>query len=172
MSRYDTIVEIEKFNPYHDSKGRFSTADAATQFTYAPGKSKAHDMAIAREKERHRASVEGQKAAVDKQKASIVAAKPKKGEFDIYMNEHGKKMRRTVSGRIDAENNIGYHKGNGRGAQWRSTDLSTGLSFGRFSGTLKGIQQETADIWDKIAKIKGEKRYAEMVDSFNKAPKW
>lgn len=52
-SGYDTIVEIEKFNPFHDARGRFSSADNATQFTYAPGKSKAHDMAIAREKERH-----------------------------------------------------------------------------------------------------------------------
>lgn len=52
-SGFDTIVEVEKFNPYHDAKGRFSSADSATSFTYAPGKSKAHDMAIAREKERH-----------------------------------------------------------------------------------------------------------------------
>ena len=48
----DSIVEVEKFNPYHDAKGRFSTADGHTSFTYAPGKSKAHDLAIAREKER------------------------------------------------------------------------------------------------------------------------
>ena len=48
----DVIEEIEKFNPYHDAKGRFATADGYTSFTYAPGKSKAHDLAIAREKER------------------------------------------------------------------------------------------------------------------------
>lgn len=44
---------IEKFNPYHDRLGRFSSPGGATSFTYAPGKSKAHDMAIAREKERN-----------------------------------------------------------------------------------------------------------------------
>ena len=49
-----TFNEILKFNPYHDARGRFSTADSSTQFTYAPGKSKAHDLAIAREKERHK----------------------------------------------------------------------------------------------------------------------
>lgn len=54
--RYDDLVEVEKFNPYHDSRGRFSTSDGAASFTYAPGKSKAHDNAIAREKERHAAS--------------------------------------------------------------------------------------------------------------------
>ena len=48
----DEILEIEKFNPYHDSKGRFTTSGAATSFTYSPGKSKAHDNAIAREKDR------------------------------------------------------------------------------------------------------------------------
>lgn len=48
----DHIEHIEKFNPYHDERGRFTSAGAATSFTYAPGKSKAHDMAIAREKER------------------------------------------------------------------------------------------------------------------------
>lgn len=65
MSKYDTIeevtvaktfAEILKFNPYHDSKGRFATANSAASFTYAPGKSKAHDNAIAREKERHAAA--------------------------------------------------------------------------------------------------------------------
>lgn len=54
--RFDTLVEIGKFNPYHDAKGRFSTAGGATSFTYAPGKSKAHDLAIQREKERHAAA--------------------------------------------------------------------------------------------------------------------
>ena len=41
-----TFAEIAKFNPYHDAKGRFASANAATSFTYAPGKSTAHDKAI------------------------------------------------------------------------------------------------------------------------------
>lgn len=44
----DHLVEIEKFNPYHDSRGRFASANGATSFTYMPGKSNAHDLAIAR----------------------------------------------------------------------------------------------------------------------------
>lgn len=47
-----TFDEILKFNPYHDSRGRFATAGTASSFTYAPGKSKAHDNAIERHKER------------------------------------------------------------------------------------------------------------------------
>jgi len=47
-NRYDTIVEVQKFNPYHDRLGRFSTSSGAASFTYKPGKSKAHDLAIQR----------------------------------------------------------------------------------------------------------------------------
>ena len=46
-----TFAEIAKFNPYHDAQGRFASADSAASFTYAPGKSTAHDKAIQRGKE-------------------------------------------------------------------------------------------------------------------------
>lgn len=47
-----SYADLRKFNPYHDSRGRFSSANSAASFTYSPGKGKAHDKAIAREKER------------------------------------------------------------------------------------------------------------------------
>lgn len=43
---------VEKFNPYHDRFGRFTTAGTAISVTYRPGASAAHDRAIEREKER------------------------------------------------------------------------------------------------------------------------
>ena len=46
-----TFAQIMKFNPYHDRQGRFASAGAAASFTYAPGKSTAHDAAIQRGKE-------------------------------------------------------------------------------------------------------------------------
>ena len=52
MSNTKTFEEILKFNPYHDRLGRFATAGGASSFTYAPGKSNAHDKAIERHKER------------------------------------------------------------------------------------------------------------------------
>ena len=52
IDKAKTFEEIIKFNPYHGKDGRFTTAGGATSFTYRPGASKAHDMAIAREKER------------------------------------------------------------------------------------------------------------------------
>lgn len=52
---FDMIEEVEKFNPYHDELGRFSTADRYDQFTITtrdPGKQHLADAAIAREKDR------------------------------------------------------------------------------------------------------------------------
>lgn len=43
---------IMKFNPYHDSLGRFSSGGSAASFTYKPGASTAHSKAIEREKEK------------------------------------------------------------------------------------------------------------------------
>lgn len=167
MQNYEYLVEIEKFNPYHDSRGRFTTPGNATQFTYAPGKSKAHDMAIARAKEQHKESAENSTAKITAQKAAIATAKTKKGEFDIYMNINGKKFRRTVSGRIDAENGIGYAKS--EGGWWNATDLKSGLAITRGTKTLKGVQQATADVWEKIVQAKNGKQYAGTVRNFNSA---
>ena len=52
--KMDYIVEVQKFNPYHGKDGRFATAGNHASFTYAPGKSRAHDLAIARETERQK----------------------------------------------------------------------------------------------------------------------
>lgn len=79
--RYDTIVEVEKFNPYHDARGRFSTAGGATSFTYAPGKSRAHDLAIQREKERQ---------------AAMGGGTPKQGLVSGYGEKHAKAIEKLV----------------------------------------------------------------------------
>lgn len=55
QSDIDTIVELEKFNPYHGPDGRFTTADSATSFTIrtrAGYQQYMADNAIAREKQR------------------------------------------------------------------------------------------------------------------------
>ena len=57
--RYDEIEEVHKFNPYHGYHGYFSTAEGATSMTFKPGASRAHDNAIAREKERTGSSSSG-----------------------------------------------------------------------------------------------------------------
>lgn len=61
-----SFTEIIKFNPYHGSDGRFASASGYASFTYSPGKSKAHDMAIAREKERQAAGAAAGNKAEEK----------------------------------------------------------------------------------------------------------
>lgn len=50
LDRYDVIVEVRKFNPYHDGIGRFTTPGGAVSFTWKPGASADHDRAIQNEK--------------------------------------------------------------------------------------------------------------------------
>lgn len=59
VAKARTFAQVIKFNPYHDKSGRFSSANGAASFTYSPGKSKAHDMAIARERERAKTAAGG-----------------------------------------------------------------------------------------------------------------
>lgn len=64
---------IRKFNPYHDSRGRFTSAGGAASFTYKPGASSAHDNAIVREKDAdfRNADLKTFAASVVKSKATI-----------------------------------------------------------------------------------------------------
>lgn len=55
QNRFDEIEEVEKFNPYHDERGRFASANSYASFTIHtkdPKKQHMADAAIAREKER------------------------------------------------------------------------------------------------------------------------
>lgn len=78
--RYDTLVDVEKFNPYHDARGRFTTASGATSFTYKPGKSKAHDLAIQR---MQAAAAAKQKQTQAKPKAPPKPAAPPKPKKNV-----------------------------------------------------------------------------------------
>lgn len=79
-NRFDQIVEVEKFNPYHDQYGRFSQANAATLFTYRtkdPNKQHWADNAIAREKERDAAGLNGPPSTKKPKKKPAKETKPK-----------------------------------------------------------------------------------------------
>ena len=76
-NRYDTIQEVEKFNPYHDARGRFATAGNYSSFTYKPGKSKAHDLAIQRMKQRQQAAASKPSSSSASKPAASTASKPK-----------------------------------------------------------------------------------------------
>lgn len=82
---FDEIVEVKKFNPYHDAKGRFSSANGAASFTYSPGKSKAHDMAIAREQTRSATAA----SSTDTSDAAREIAGGKHNSLEGYLDENG-----------------------------------------------------------------------------------
>lgn len=75
--RFEHIEEVEKFNPYHDSRGRFSSSNGYASFTYKPGQGKMYDLAIQREKDRQ-AAAEGKPAAAAKP-AQVDTSKPPAG---------------------------------------------------------------------------------------------
>lgn len=83
---FDELIEVQKFNPYHDAKGRFASANNYASFTYAPGKSKAHDMAIAREETRSATAA----TSTDTSDAARELAGGKRNSLEGYLDENGK----------------------------------------------------------------------------------
>ena len=92
---------VEKFNPYHDKRGRFTTASGATLFTYAPGRSKAHDKAIANEKAKHEQALADEKAKRSKvmtnPSGNLIADRKKEWEGADYAVQ----FKNNTYGRID-----------------------------------------------------------------------
>lgn len=84
VNRTDSIVEVEKFNPYHDARGRFTTAGGGGKFYATPGKSKAHDNAIAREKERKANAVGGRQSLSDEGKEAYDLEMENATQFEAY----------------------------------------------------------------------------------------
>lgn len=81
-------ITFQKFNPYHDSRGRFTSANGATSFTYAPGKSKAHDKAIQR-----------QKAQAEADDAGLYSLRVHDTDGSVYEYEEGDMDRiRSIAG--------------------------------------------------------------------------
>lgn len=86
-NRFVKIVAVEKFNPYHDSLGRFATSSGYASFTIRtrdPGKQHMANAAIAREKERAAAA-----EAAAKPKFTFTPAKTKKEAVAYAQDELG-----------------------------------------------------------------------------------
>ena len=116
-NRFDQIVEVEKFNPYHDERGRFSQANSATLFTYRtkdPNKQHWADNAIAREKERDAAGLNGPPSTKKPTKQPTKETKPKNplgNPKTISGVERGEPMSREEANSGNANPN--YDQGGG-----------------------------------------------------------
>lgn len=98
-----TFEDVLKFNPYHDGKGRFASANSATSFTWRPGASMMHDKAIAGEKDRtHRSDFR------DKIKGLILTSytyNPK--EMPQMLVGIGKEVAKEIDSRFKAKKKAG-----------------------------------------------------------------
>lgn len=162
-SQYDEIVEVGKFNPYHDSKGRFSSASGYASFTTRtkdPSKQHMADMAVAREKDR--ASAAGGGAAgsgSDKPKEkpaednSTIAGTGKSTLPESVLNKCREVEAKTVSRKtekmtvIDADGNVILEKSGGKGSvsfgaregfYMNDTTTVTHNHPGEYGGTFSG----------------------------------
>ena len=170
-----TFDEVLKFNPYHDQTGRFATADGATVFTYAPGKSKAHDNAIAREKERHEAGGSAYEKALDEEQSKVLAMKP--NEQALYVFEHdGETEDNCVAAMKNGEtealvkNYFAVMKANGDPTPTKPTSgqvkaqLKDEVEYGR---KYDGYEEARTDYIQKMTGMNAEESAATMKE-FNK----
>lgn len=154
---FDVIEEVEKFNPYHDSQGRFSTADAAAHFTIRtrdPNKQHMADMAIAREKDRHKES-ESKKPAADPLKNPRTIAGVKRGKPMTWKKADGEST------------NPNYDKDPG----YRTNCQSCVVTFeARLRGYDVQTKPNTPD--SKLGKLARDTRLAWLDPATGEKPAW
>lgn len=96
------VVDVEKFNPYHDAKGRFTTADGATLFTYRtknPLMQSAADKANEREKKRTAAEDEAKKPG--NRKLNLNQDSIRRANDNSLMGSAGTVLAREAQSRVD-----------------------------------------------------------------------
>lgn len=98
-------VEFEKFNPYHDRRGRFTSANAAASFTYSPGKSKAHDEAIARAKDEHKEDERKEKKKRGMERWKAEHEKKEKANEKRRNTRERNKLKRRIQRFVDSRDN-------------------------------------------------------------------
>lgn len=164
QSQIVEIVEVEKFNPYHDSRGRFSSANGYASFTTRtrdPSKQHMADAAVAREKERSATSAEAeepkeapkQEQPQEQPKNTISATSTKSELPDSVLNKCQEVEAKTVSRKtekmtlVDADGNVILEKSGGKGSvsfgakEGFHMNESTTLTHnhpGEYGGTFSG----------------------------------
>lgn len=171
-----TFDEILKFNPYHDQRGRFATAAGATVFTYAPGKSAAHDNAIAREKERHAAEAGSDYAkALDEEQAKVLAMAPNEQALYVFKH-HGETEDNCVAAMNNGEtealvkNYFAVMKANGDPTPTKPTSEQVKSQLKdevENSHKYKGYEEARTDYIQKMTGMEAEEAAATLTE-FNK----
>lgn len=163
------IVEVEKFNPYHDARGRFASANGYASFTTRtrdPSKQHMADAAVAREKDRTKASAgadkpketpkqeEKPKEQPKEQPKNTISATSTKSELpDSVLNKCKEVEAKTVSRKtekmtlVDSDGNVILEKSGGKGSvsfgaregfHMNDTTTLTHNHPGEYGGTFSG----------------------------------
>lgn len=147
----DTIEEVGKFNPYHDSLGRFSTGHGAASFTVRtkdPNKQHWADMAIARAK--------GEKPGAATKPVATKA--PEKRDYKTLNKTTANEMRhemgqsRTQIGETDYKSMVGKTWGQGYFQTSNSFEINEMLRDGVQISKMPPADQETIKTLDKHMK--------------------
>lgn len=139
----DYIIELEKFNPYHDARGRFATSNSHSFFTIQtkdPGKQHLADFAIAREKERYKEKQD----ALDKEKRKQERKKKEKKQETANSdnNKSDFKPAKTKKEAVEyAKNNLGFQK----------VSYGTKIDI----DTINSINKVITDVQTKYPEVKG-----------------
>ena len=166
--RYDEIVELEKFNPYHDRLGRFSTADGAASFTYKPGQGAMYDNAIAREKERDKQGLTPSSKTPAKPKAPKKEKKPSdplNNPASIAGVERGDPMTRSQANNNRVNPN--YFKAPGYQTNCQSCVVA-------YEARLRGynVQTKANTRGSKLDELSRDTRLAWIDPATGKKPDW
>lgn len=152
---------VRKFNPYHCHTGRFTTANGAHSFTYSPGKSKAHDLAIEREKKRH--------AAAGSSNESKAPSKPQYKGNNATQKDHLKETHGDMDHMFDDDS---------RRKCIETCEKMTGADKDQATSFYNAVQSYTGGGYDSIRDYYQTgntwgKREAENLEKFIEAsPKW
>lgn len=139
----DCIIELYKFNPYHDERGRFATSNSHSFFTIHtkdPGKQHWADFAVAREKERYKEKQD----ALDKEKRTQERKKKKQKQetTNTVNNKSDFKPAKTKKEAVEyAKNNLGFQK----------VSYGTKLDV----DTINSINKVITEIQAKYPEVKG-----------------
>lgn len=88
--RYDTIEDVTKFNPYHDSRGRFSDGNSIGSFAPIRGKTPNGQRLLQQYKERH-------KDDIPASPPSTVGTRPRTGLASGLGEDHAKKIEALIA---------------------------------------------------------------------------
>lgn len=160
MNKYDKIVELEKFNPYHDARGRFASANSYASFTTQtrdPSKQHMADMAVAREKQKAPPVRTG--AMIDEPAVHVTATyRAGKNVMWGWGNSYYTKTTLEAKETADGEITLGYatpsktyNRNNG------NVDYEYDIKHGLYqTSNRSGIDRSVGVDWDKVQTVRGQ----------------